>query len=51
MITHQEMIKGIRNQETKAWYRYDETLKIPIVENTCFERDLKVRLHLLIIFF
>jgi len=41
IITHQEMIKGIRNQATKAWYRYDETLKVPIVDNTCFEKDLK----------
>jgi ribulose-5-phosphate 4-epimerase/fuculose-1-phosphate aldolase len=40
-ITHQEMIKGIKKGSTeKEYYRYDDTLVIPIIENTCEERDL-----------
>lgn len=41
-ITHQEMIKGIRKGNTGTYYRYDEELVVPIVENTPFEEDLKV---------
>lgn len=41
-ITYQEMIKGIKNQATGKNYRYDEELVVPIIENTCFEMDLKV---------
>lgn len=40
-ITHQEMIKGIRNQETNKNFRFDEELIVPIIENTCWEEDLK----------
>ncbi|XP_072171714.1 methylthioribulose-1-phosphate dehydratase-like isoform X2 [Diadema setosum] len=40
-ITHQEMIKGIKKEKTGGYYRYDEELVVPIVENTPFERDLK----------
>ncbi|CAF1352481.1 unnamed protein product [Rotaria magnacalcarata] len=40
-ITHQEMIKGIKKGSTeKEYYRYDDTLIVPIIENTCEERDL-----------
>jgi len=39
-ITHQEMIKGIRNAKLGRQYRYDEELVIPIIENTCWEKDL-----------
>jgi methylthioribulose-1-phosphate dehydratase len=40
-ITHQEMIKGIKKGSTeKDYYRYDDTLIVPIIENTCEERDL-----------
>ncbi|CAF1138588.1 unnamed protein product [Adineta steineri] len=40
-ITHQEMIKGIKKGSTeKEYYRYDDTLVVPIIENTCEERDL-----------
>lgn len=40
-ITHQEMIKGIKKGSTeKDYFRYDDTLVIPIIENTCEERDL-----------
>jgi len=41
-ITYQEMIKGIKNQATGKNYRYDDQLVVPIIENTCFESDLKV---------
>ncbi len=41
-ITHQEMIKGIKKCDTGETYRYDETLIIPIIENTPFEEDLQV---------
>uniref|UniRef100_A0A914WCG0 Probable methylthioribulose-1-phosphate dehydratase n=1 Tax=Plectus sambesii TaxID=2011161 RepID=A0A914WCG0_9BILA len=40
-ITHQEMIKGIKDQQTGKSLRYDQLLVVPIVENTCFEADLK----------
>ena len=43
-ITHQEMIKGIRKCTSGGYYRYDEELVIPIVENTPFEEDLKVEI-------
>jgi len=43
-ITHQEMIKGIKNAKLKRNYRYDERLKVPIVENTPEEKDLKERM-------
>ncbi|CAG5118344.1 unnamed protein product [Candidula unifasciata] len=40
-ITHQEMIKGIKKASTGDYYRYDDELVVPIVENTPFEEDLK----------
>jgi ribulose-5-phosphate 4-epimerase/fuculose-1-phosphate aldolase len=43
-ITHQEMIKGVRKGQSGVYYRYDEELVIPIVENTPHEEDLKVGL-------
>nr|XP_023662792.1 methylthioribulose-1-phosphate dehydratase isoform X1 [Paramormyrops kingsleyae] len=43
-ITHQEMIKGIRKGNTGTNYRYDETLVVPIIENTPEEVDLKERM-------
>ncbi|GFN98751.1 methylthioribulose-1-phosphate dehydratase [Plakobranchus ocellatus] len=39
-ITHQEMIKGIKKCQSGTYYRYDEELVIPIIENTPFEEDL-----------
>lgn len=42
--THLEMIKGIKNQKLGRNFRYDETLVVPIIENTPFEEDLKDRL-------
>uniref|UniRef100_A0A8C7IDY7 Methylthioribulose-1-phosphate dehydratase n=1 Tax=Oncorhynchus kisutch TaxID=8019 RepID=A0A8C7IDY7_ONCKI len=45
-ITHQEMIKGIRKGTSRTNYRYDETLVVPIIENTPEERDLKERMAL-----
>lgn len=41
-ITHQEMIKGIKNAKLKRNYYYNEELIVPIVENTPEEKDLKV---------
>ncbi|RKP24160.1 putative methylthioribulose-1-phosphate dehydratase [Syncephalis pseudoplumigaleata] len=43
-ITHQEMIKGIRKASERRALRFDETLVVPIVENTCFEEDLQERM-------
>ncbi|RXM32029.1 Methylthioribulose-1-phosphate dehydratase [Acipenser ruthenus] len=43
-ITHQEMIKGIRKGSSGTSYRYDDTLVVPIIENTPEERDLKDRM-------
>ena len=40
-ITHQEMIKGIKNNATGKYYKYYDKLVIPIIENTAEERDLK----------
>ncbi|KOB65776.1 putative methylthioribulose-1-phosphate dehydratase, partial [Operophtera brumata] len=40
VITHQEMIKGIRDATLDRYLRYDEKLVVPIIENTPFERDL-----------
>ncbi|KAJ7373703.1 hypothetical protein OS493_011312 [Desmophyllum pertusum] len=40
-ITHQEMIKGLKKDSTGVYYRYNEELVIPIIENTPEERDLK----------
>uniref|UniRef100_W5K8K3 Methylthioribulose-1-phosphate dehydratase n=1 Tax=Astyanax mexicanus TaxID=7994 RepID=W5K8K3_ASTMX len=40
-ITHQEMIKGIRRGNSGTNFRYDESLVVPIVENTPEEKDLK----------
>lgn len=39
-ITHQEMIKGIMKCSSGSYYRFDEELVVPIIENTCFEEDL-----------
>jgi methylthioribulose-1-phosphate dehydratase len=43
-ITHQEMIKGIKKGSTNESHRYDDTLVVPIIENTAFERDLTDRM-------
>jgi methylthioribulose-1-phosphate dehydratase len=43
-ITHQEMIKGIRVGSTKQNYSFYDILKIPIIENTAQEEDLKDRM-------
>lgn len=39
--TRLEMIKGIYDAELGRHLRYDETLVVPIIENTPFERDLE----------
>ncbi|XP_039599969.1 methylthioribulose-1-phosphate dehydratase [Polypterus senegalus] len=43
-ITHQEMIKGIQKGNSGVNFRYDDTLIVPIVENTPEEKDLKDRM-------
>ncbi|XP_043938580.1 methylthioribulose-1-phosphate dehydratase isoform X2 [Protopterus annectens] len=43
-ITHQEMIKGIKKCSSEGYYRYDDMLVVPIVENTPEEKDLKERM-------
>ncbi|NWI92338.1 MTNB dehydratase, partial [Pitta sordida] len=43
-ITHQEMIKGIQKCTSGGYYRYDDTLVVPIIENTPEEKDLKERM-------
>jgi len=40
-ITHQEMIKGIFDQQLDRHLRFDEELVVPIIENTPFEKDLE----------
>lgn len=40
-ITHQEMIKGIKKCSQGTYYRFDEELVVPIVENTAEEKDLE----------
>ncbi|KAG0225826.1 hypothetical protein BGW41_004539 [Actinomortierella wolfii] len=44
VITHQEMIKGIRKGMTKENLRYFDRLVVPIVENTAEEEDLTDRM-------
>jgi methylthioribulose-1-phosphate dehydratase len=41
VITHQEMIKGIRKGNGPEYHQYNDEIRIPIIENTCHERDLK----------
>ncbi|XP_004852106.1 methylthioribulose-1-phosphate dehydratase isoform X2 [Heterocephalus glaber] len=43
-ITHQEMIKGIRKCTSGGYYRYNDMLVVPIIENTPEEKDLKERM-------
>ncbi|XP_057606546.1 methylthioribulose-1-phosphate dehydratase isoform X2 [Hippopotamus amphibius kiboko] len=43
-ITHQEMIKGIKKSTSGGYYRYDDMLVVPIIENTPEEKDLKERM-------
>lgn len=44
VITHQEMIKGIRKGSSKESLKYYDRLVVPIVENTAQEEDLKDRM-------
>jgi len=39
-ISHIEMIKGIVDAETKQAHMFNDTLVVPIIDNTNFERDL-----------
>lgn len=40
-IKNLEMIKGIHHPLENRAFRYDEEIVVPIIENTCFEADLK----------
>ena len=44
-VSHQEMIKGIKKGSSAESHRYDDTLVIPIIENTPFEKDLTADLE------
>ncbi|KAI8909336.1 MTRu-1-P dehydratase [Powellomyces hirtus] len=44
VITHQEMIKGIRKGSSAEAFRFFDRLVVPIVENTAQEEDLRDRL-------
>ncbi|KAI9014947.1 class II aldolase/adducin N-terminal [Gaertneriomyces semiglobifer] len=44
VITHQEMIKGIKRGSSSESLKYYETLVVPIIENTAQEEDLKDRM-------
>jgi len=39
-VSNLEMIKGIRKDSSGAYYRYDDTLVVPIIENTPEESEL-----------
>lgn len=39
-VSHIEMIKGIKHGEEDRQMRFDETLVVPIIDNTPFEADL-----------
>ena len=39
-----EMIKGIARGGSKEYFGYDDTLQVPIIENTRREEDLKDRM-------
>ncbi|KAJ3272878.1 hypothetical protein HDV01_005201 [Terramyces sp. JEL0728] len=44
VVTHQEMIKGIRKGSTDSYHKYYDKIRVPIIENTAEERDLKDRM-------
>lgn len=44
-VSHQEMIKGIKKGSSSESHRYDDTLVVPIIENTPFEKDLTADLE------
>eukprot|EP01013_Petalomonas_cantuscygni_P003856 TRINITY_DN14100_c0_g1_i1.p1 TRINITY_DN14100_c0_g1~~TRINITY_DN14100_c0_g1_i1.p1 ORF type:complete len:417 (-),score=86.63 TRINITY_DN14100_c0_g1_i1:3-1253(-) len=44
VITHQEMIKGIRNDQSGKYLRFHDILRVPIIENTPDECDLEGRM-------
>lgn len=44
-ITHQEMIKGIKDDLTKQSLQYWDKLIVPIIENTAHEQDLQERMQ------
>jgi methylthioribulose-1-phosphate dehydratase len=44
VITHQEMIKGIRKGNSLENHKYFDKITVPIIENTAEERDLKDRM-------
>jgi methylthioribulose-1-phosphate dehydratase len=44
VITHQEMLKGVKNGVSGKACGYHDTIRIPIIENTAFEQDLEASL-------
>lgn len=44
VITHQEMIKGIRRGSSGVNLKFYEKLVVPIIENTAEEIDLEERM-------
>ncbi|CAM1306774.1 APIP (predicted) [Pycnogonum litorale] len=40
-ISHHQMIKGIKNAVTGKRYKYDDTLRIPIIDNAAEEHQLQ----------
>ncbi len=34
-------LKGIKNQQTNQFHKFDDEIAVPIIENTCFECDLE----------
>ncbi|XP_017486186.1 PREDICTED: methylthioribulose-1-phosphate dehydratase-like [Rhagoletis zephyria] len=44
-VSHEEMIKGIKKGSSNESHRYDDTLVVPIIENTPFEKDLTADLE------
>ncbi|KAL5007204.1 hypothetical protein ScPMuIL_016010 [Solemya velum] len=43
-VTHIDMIKGIRKNKSGGYYRYDEMLVVPIIDNAQDEKDLKLQM-------
>ncbi|OTF72376.1 methylthioribulose-1-phosphate dehydratase-like protein [Euroglyphus maynei] len=48
-VSHQEMIKGIKRGMTNENYHYNDTLIVPIIDNTPFERDLTNQLEMVMV--
>ncbi|KAG9509569.1 Methylthioribulose-1-phosphate dehydratase, partial [Fragariocoptes setiger] len=47
-IQNQEMIKGIKRGSTNTSFKYNDTLLVPIIDNTLYEKDLTYGLEVAI---